>query len=317
MLFGVRAWWPSGTTALRRWWPVVVPAPVPGEAAAPGASRRRLWVALGLVALVPVLFAGLLAWAANDPRANLAAVNAAVVNLDQGATIAAPDGSQQRIALGAEIADRLTSGTERDTFSWLATDAAAASDGLADGRYGAVLTIPADFSAAAAAIIRDGQEATRPRLRLETNDATSYELADTARSIVAAIAASTATDVTSNVVDRVLVEVNDARDAVAEAAGRADRVASGSAGLVDRAKDTSATAEELVAGLEEIADGVSSSDSGMQDLAAAVDKLADGTGSLAAGAASLRSGARAAATGAGGVADGAASLADGLGRSRR
>ena len=316
MLFGERAWWPSGPAgaSIRRWWPVVVPAPVSGQAVAPATSRRRLSVALGLVALVPVLFAGLLAWAANDPRANLAAVNAAVVNLDQGATIAAPDGSQQRIALGAEIADRLTSGTERDTFSWLATDAAAASDGLADGRYGAVLTIPADFSAAAAAIIRDGQEATRPRLRLETNDATSYELADTARSIVAAIAASTATDVTSNVVDRVLVEVNDARDAVAGAAGRADRVASGSAGLVDRARDTSATAEELVAGLEEIADGVSSSDSGMQDLAAAVDKLADGTGSLAAGAASLRSGARAAATGAGGVADGAASLADGLGQ---
>ena len=73
-------------------------------------------------------------------------MTAAVVNEDTGTTVATADGTQ-RLTLGADLAEELTAGTEPATFAWVATDADAAADGLADGTYGAVLTIPSDFSA--------------------------------------------------------------------------------------------------------------------------------------------------------------------------
>ena len=310
MLAGDRAWWPSGAgAATRRWWPVVVSIPEPPGAAA-GTSRRRLGVALALVALVPMIVAGLLV-SQSDRTAHLSGVTAAVVDEDAGATIAAADGTR-RLDLGAELADELTSSTDAATFAWVATDAGAARDGLADGRYGAVLTIPADFSATVAAISGDGGDATRATLHLDTNDATSYALGPIARSISAAIAASTARTVTASYVDHVLVTVNTAQAGVAGAADRADGVASSSTDLADGAAEASTTADELVAGLTELADAMSAAGDGVDELAAGVESVADGTGRLADGAASLGDGAGAAAAGAGSLADGAHTLADGL-----
>ena len=68
-LLGERAWWPSGWAAARSWWPVVVAIPARGAAGA--GSHRRLAMALGVAAVIPLLVAGLLTWSLNDPAGNL------------------------------------------------------------------------------------------------------------------------------------------------------------------------------------------------------------------------------------------------------
>ncbi len=310
-LFGDRAWWPSGAGARHRW-PVVITIPE-RVGAATGMSRRHLGVALAMVALVPMILAGLFVWSLSDPLGSLGGVTAAVVNEDAGATVTAADGTQQRLQLGTDLAERLTSDTDTGTFTWVAADAADAGDGLADGRYGAVLSIPADFSTTVASATGDPGSATKATLRLQTNDATSYALGTIAQSISAAIVASTAQTVTASYVDHVLVAINGTQAGVAGAAEGAAGVASSSSDLVDGATATSAVADELVTGLTTLADGMSTAGDGVSRLASGVKELATGTVRLADGAAGLGDGAHAAATGAGSVADGAASLADGLG----
>ncbi len=310
MLFGERAWWPSGSALARRGWPVVVTVPQP--AGAPGGmSRRRLGVALAIVTLVPILVAGVFVWAFADRTANLSGVTAAVVNEDAGTSVATADGTQQ-LTLGADLAEELTTGTEPATFGWVATDAGAAAGGLADGTYGAVLTIPTDFSATIASVRGDAGDARKATLGLQTNDATSYALGTIAQAVSAAIASSTSQTVTASYVDSVLVAVNGAHANVAGAAHRAKGVAASSTDLADGAAGTSAVADEVVTGLDELADGVSAAGDGVGELATGVESLASGTDSIADGAESLADGANAAADGAGSLADGARKLDDGL-----
>jgi putative drug exporter of the RND superfamily len=309
-LLGERAWWPSGSALARRGWPVVVTVPQPAGAPA-GMSRRRLGVALAIVALVPVFVAGLLVWALADRTDDLSRVTAAVVNEDAGATVTTTAGTQ-RLALGADLAEEMTSRREPATFAWVATDAGAAADGLADGRYAAVLTIPSDFSATIASITTDGVGASKATLELQTNDATSYGLGTISRSVSAAIAASTSQTVTASYVDQVLVRVNGTQAGVVGAADRAGDVASRTTDLATGAADTSTVADGVVAGLEELADGVAAAGDGVGRLAAGTRTLASGAAKVADGAGSLAVGASAAANGAGSLAGGVQELADGL-----
>ncbi len=309
-LFGERAWWPSGSALARRGWPVVVTVPRPAGTPA-GMSRRHLGVALAIVALVPMLVAGLFVWSLADRTANLSRVTAAVVNEDAGATAATGHGTQ-RLALGADLAEELTADTGPATFAWVATDADGAADGLADGTYGAVLTIPSDFSATISGITGDRSGASKATLELQTNDATSYALGTIAQSVSAAIAASTSQTVTASYVDQVLVRLDANRDDMAGTAERADAVASRTTDLADGAAGTSTVADEVVTGLEKLAEGASAAGRGAGALATGVRGLASGTDRVADGAGSLADGASAAADGAGSLADGSRTLAHGL-----
>ncbi|MEW6226028.1 MAG: MMPL family transporter, partial [Chloroflexota bacterium] len=319
-LVGERAWWPLGAHGLagRVSWPVVISVPETVGVAAMG-SRRRLAGAVALVALVPMTLAGLAVWSLSNPTANLGGVTAAVVDEDHGASVTTADGTEEPIRLGADLAARLVSGAGAETFTWRLTDAADARDGLADGRYGAVLTIPSDFSTTIAGIRSSatggagpGPAPTKATLGLATNDATSYLLGTIARSLSAAIADSTAELVTAAYVDDVLLSVTTTQARVAAAAGDADRVATGSTDLADGASSVSVVAGELVTGLQALADGASQAGAGVDELADGVGDLATGADRVADGAASLGAGARTAADGTAGLASGADALADGL-----
>ncbi len=327
-LFGDVAWWPFGRKGVAGAvaWPVVVTVPEAGApveatatAAAPARSRRRLAVALAMVVLVPVAIAGLAAWSLADTAGNIDRVTAAVVNEDRGATVTSADGTEQRLRLGEDLAGGLLSGAGTDTFTWVeVADAAEAREGLTDGRYGAVLTIPSDFSRTIATIraAAAGGEATaaaqRAKLQLETNDATSYLLGSIARSISDTIALSAAEQVTAAYVDDVLLSVTNAQGRMAGTAADADGVAAGSTDLASGASTVSSVAGELVTGLEEMASGTSDASAGFDKLAAGIDQLAIGTRKIATGASKLRGGTQAAADGSTQLAAGAESLAGGL-----
>ena len=66
-----------------------------------------------------------------------------MVNNDQPVTV-----NNQLIPLGRQLAGNLVHGSDSN-YGWVLTDAQDASDGLSDGTYSAVVTIPSDFSAKA------------------------------------------------------------------------------------------------------------------------------------------------------------------------
>ncbi len=320
-LAGDRAWWPSGSAGVGMLGRVpLVPAgagallaSTAGGARA-GVSRRRLVVALALVALVPLTVAGLLTWSVGASPANLGAVRAAVVNLDQGGTVPTPDGAVETLSLGADLSAALAGGIDDGGFTWVEADAAGAKLALDDGRYAAVLTIPADFSRTVAAIRADATgTAPRATLRLVTNDTAGYALGTVARDVARAIGTATGDEVTASYVDGVLLAVTRAHDTLATAADDVGSVATSTTKLADDAAGAETFAGQLVGGLQEFIDQAEDAASGTDELVSSTRALADGSVELKAGARQLARGVGASADGAAALADGALDLADGLG----
>ncbi len=296
----------------------------------PGRPRRsvaRAAVALGLAILVPVTFAGLVTWA-WQPQPGAITIQAAVVNADTGTTVTAGDGSTKQLTLGKDISDGLVEGRTVSTsgvpdpaasgqaateVAWTATDAKAAADGLASGQYAAVLTIPADFSQAIAAI-RAGTSGSTPSatLHLATGSGGGNVATAVARSVSDAITTSATRDATASYVEDVLLAVSTAQSDVTSAASSAKGVANNATSLASSASGINAVSGEMVSGLDKLASGTAASVSGTASLVDATSQLATGTKQLASAAASLAAGASKTASGAAALATGASSLADGL-----
>ncbi len=275
-------------------------------------SPVHVAVALGLAVLVPVTFGSLVTWA-WQPSSAAVSVRAAVVNADQGATVTAGDGSTRQLALGTDLAGGLASDSSTSGVSWSTTNSAAAAAGLADGTYGAVLTIPPDFSRTIAAI-RAGTTGSTPAatLHLETGGSAGNIAGVVARSVSDAITAAATRDATASYVDDVLLGVSTSQASVTSAAGTARDIADRTKSLASDASGIGTVSGELVTGLGKLASGASSSVDGAAKLASGTSSLASGAKQLAAGAASLASGAGTAADGASALATGASSLAGGL-----
>jgi RND superfamily putative drug exporter len=315
-LVGDRAWWPAGAR-IGGW---LAPAPLAAGSAVlastddrPRRSPLRVAAAIVLALLVPVTFAGLIVWA--RPATGSPAVQAAVVNLDEGATTAAADGSARTLHLGAELAAALESGRPSNAVTWTAADAASAASGLADGTYDAVLTIPAGYSGSVAArqVARAGAQ-PGPTLQLETSDGSGAATEAIARDLSLAVSAAATRDAMVSYVGDLLLAVSTTYDRLSGAATTAHGIADRTSSLASDASGIGSVSGELVSGLGALASGTAGAADGAAKLASGTRALASGAKQLAGGAASLAGGAAQAATGAARLSSGAASLADGLSR---
>ena len=116
-------------------------------------SERPGIALLVAVVVLPLLMGLLLMWGLATPALHLDRVSAAIVNDDVPITI---NGTTS--PLGRQFAAGLIAGTAPSTntptqptrvgsnFDWVLTNDQDAADGLADGHYAAVLTIPSSFS---------------------------------------------------------------------------------------------------------------------------------------------------------------------------
>ncbi|MDO8121210.1 YhgE/Pip domain-containing protein [Isoptericola sp. b490] len=177
------------------------------------------------------------------------------------------------------------------SFTWVLSDQSDAAAGLADGRYGAVVTIPKDFSAAATSPANGPSSATTATLQIRTSPEARPLDGTIAQVIAQAAAGALGTQLTQSYLDNVLVSFGTLHSNLGDAANGATKLADG--------------AGQLSTGASGVADG-----SGK--LADGVGQLADGAGSLSTGLASLSSGATSLATGVRQVGGGADSLAGGV-----
>jgi putative membrane protein len=297
---------------------------------------RNPWRAVA-VALLPLMILGLLISALWNPQDRLDTVKAAIVNLDEPVKV-----NGQTVPLGRQLAAGLVSGGETAdakageatavpasdaSYDWQITDEAGAADGLADGTYAAVVTIPKGFSAAATSF--GGDDPTKARqATIDVATPANGRVLDDA---LAQIVAQTATGVlgstlTETYVDNVLVGFSTLSEELGKAADGADQLADGAneAGkgaekLADGAHQTSAGVagvgdgvNSLAGGAGQWATGANQWAAGADQVAAGVGQLADGAGQSASGAADLATGADQLAKGTEDVATGAKNLAGGL-----
>lgn len=274
--------------------------------------KRATWLTLVGVMLVPVIVGGLLTWALWDPTKRLDRITAAVVNLDEPVEL---DG--QTVPLGRQLAAALVTGkasfdpadrgddettssstavanvsgtSSPSSFVWVLSDADDAKAGLEDGRYGAVVTIPASFSAAATSTAGSPDAVTQATLRIQTSDQSRPVDAAIAAAIAQAAAQVTGTELTTSYLDNVLVSFGTLHDQLGQAADGATQLADGATQLGSGAKGVADGTGSLASGVGQVA-------SGAQGLAGGLGTLSSGAGSLASGVGKLSGGASGLATG--------------------
>ncbi|WEK62229.1 MAG: YhgE/Pip family protein [Candidatus Microbacterium colombiense] len=248
-------------------------------------SRKPVtWLTILGVLLLPAAVGGILVAALQNPTERLDSMTAAIVNLDDPVTI---DG--QITPLGRQLASGLVEGSDDldSNLTWVISNEEDAADGLADGSYQAVITIPEEFSAAATsagqAISDGGGKAEQATIKVTTPD-DGLVADDLITGQIANVAASTlGTMLTEATTENILVGFTTIGDQIGEAADGAVKLASGARDAADGAAEIPDGATKLASGASELGSGASALGSGLDTIAVNTRKIATGAGGLGAG----------------------------------
>ncbi|MFB6726008.1 YhgE/Pip family protein [Kribbella sp. NPDC056345] len=233
-----------------------------------GPLTWRTWA--GLIA-VPILVMGLLTWAFWSPDSNHDTATAAVVNNDQPVKV-----GKQTIPLGRTLAGNLMNSTE-SPYNWALTDADDAEEGLADGKYAAVVTIPADFSAkATSAATGKPLDATQGVIEVETSSTAGVADPALATQVARATQQSLDQQVVQTYLDNIYVGFTTIHGQLGKAADGATQLAAGTKQLVPGAQQVATGAGQLSTAATQLS-------SGAKELAAGTSQLATGSSQLSKG----------------------------------
>lgn len=248
-------------------------------------SRKPItWLTILGVVLLPALVGGVLVAALQNPTERLDSMTAAIVNLDEPVTI-----DDQYTPLGRQLASGLVEGSDEldSNLTWVISNEDDAADGLAEGRYQAVITIPEEFSAAATSsgqAISDGGgipekatiEVTTPDDGLVADDLITGQIATVATSTMSTMLSEATTE-------NILVGFTTIGDQIGEAAAGTHELAEGARTAADGAA-------ELPDGASQLADGAAQLGSGAGELATGLGTIATSTRDAATGASDLGTG---------------------------
>lgn len=123
-----------------------------------------LLVVMIAIVAIPTIYTTLFLGSMWDPYGSVEHLPVAVVNLDQPVTV---EGTTYEV--GQSLVDNLKEEASLD-FHYVSQDEA--QEGLADGTYYMVITIPEDFSQRASSITEDQPQTME--LKYETNPGTNY-----------------------------------------------------------------------------------------------------------------------------------------------
>lgn len=248
-------------------------------------SRKPItWLTILGILLLPAAVGGILVSALHNPTERLDSMTAAIVNLDEPVEI---DG--QLTPLGRQLASGLVEGSDDldSNLTWVISNEEDAADGLADGSYQAVITIPEDFSSAATsagqAVADGGGDAEQATIRVTTPD-DGLVADDLITSQIANVAASSmGTLLSEATTENILVGFTTIGDQIGDAADGAVKLATG-------ARDAATGAAAIPDGATQLASGAGELGTGASSLASGLDTLASKTREAASGAATLGAG---------------------------
>ena len=186
---------------------------------------------------------------------------------------------------------------EATNFTWVLTNGDEAATGLQSGRYAAVVTIPASFSAAATSIGGPASSARQAVIEVATTPASAF-LDPALTDVITAVAtASLNQQLISQYLGNVYAGFNTINEQIGQASDGAASLASGAASV-------SSGADQLASGADQLAGGLGSLDSGADALASGLGQLDQAAQALPGAAATLAQGSAEVAAGVDTVASG-------------
>ena len=269
------------------------------ESAASG--RTLSWYSVAALVLVPLLGFAVLIGLVTQPEED--AVSAAIVNLDEPVTVMG-----QYVPMGRQLAAAIISEGD-EAIAWTLADETSAAEGLRSGEYSMVVTIPAEFSAAATSFSEnDAAVATQAVIGLEMGENAPIADAQLGEQIARIATGTLNSTLTETYLDNVFIGLNSVGDQFGQIIGAVDELGGGSAQLAEGAGQAAEGAGELADGLGQLADGASQLSAGGSQLAGGSGELASGASQLAGGAQQLSGGVNELSSGAQELSSGASDL---------
>lgn len=263
-------------------------------------------LAMIVVAVIPAIYGGLYLASNWAPTDHLDQLQAAVVNHDEGAQKPNSDDGE-RIDAGGELVDKITPKGEGG-FDWRETDLKEANEGLADGKYFAILEIPENFSERL--VSTGGDDPEQAGLELRTDDAHNFIVGQLAGTVLSEIKSGLNETTTAEYVSQVYVGFNDIYSSMKKAADGATQLNDGAVELHDGTGTLAKGAHELDQGVGKLGKGIGDLDEGAGKLVTGSGEAKKGADTLAQGTGEAKQGAKKLAGGAGQVADGTSQLKD-------
>ncbi|MFV0453263.1 MAG: hypothetical protein ACK5LS_13665 [Propioniciclava sp.] len=269
-------------------------------------THRPGWATVLALLLVPALLAGGFLWGTWRSDDRLGEVRAGIVNGDEGVTI-----NGQPMPLGRQLAAGIVDTEREQNITWVLANTDAASTGLGDGTYAAVVTIPENLSTAATSFAKPVAEAGQATLTVETSAIIGINETALGQAITFAAVNSLNEFLAQEYLTNVYLAFNDQSVAMADLVSGTRELADGAIELADGSAASASGARELADGLQTASLGGTELRSGSQASASGARELTTGATALADGANSWVSGARAYGTGADTFASGMTDYADG------
>ncbi|NJJ38316.1 YhgE/Pip domain-containing protein [Paenibacillus apii] len=236
-------------------------------------TNRILLGSLIVLMLVPIMYSGIFLSSAWDPYGRTENLPVAVVNLDQPAKYGG-----KTLNLGEELVNQLKDNTALD---WHFIEKAQAEQGLEDGEYYMVITVPADFSANASTVLD-----TNPKpmnLTYETNPGRNYFASVVSSQAAASVKNSIATNVTEEYAQALLDQLGTIGDGFSSAASGSRQIQEG----IIRVQEGN---HKITDGLQKLADSTLTFSEGANQIVVAVNSVQNGANRLYTGAKQLNQG---------------------------
>ena len=160
-------------------------------------KNKMLVVVVAAIIIIPVIYAGLFLKSMWDPYGSLDHLPVAVVNNDKSVEY-----EGKTLSVGSDMEDALR---DNDSLDFHFVDSKDAEQGLRNGTYYMVITIPEDFSENASTLM--DEKPKKMELEYETNPGTNYIASKMSESAVVKIRDEVASQVTETYTQTVLTRL--------------------------------------------------------------------------------------------------------------
>lgn len=240
---------------------------------------RNWWLKIVAIAIIaiPSIYAGVFLGSIWDPYGNTQEIPVAVVNNDKEVEY---NGSSLNV--GKELAKSLQ---ENNSMKFNLVDSKKAKQGLTDGNYYMVITIPDNFSKNATTLL--DEQPQKMILNYTTNPGSSYIASKMDDSAITKIKAEVSSTVTKTYAKTIFDQLGTVGNGMSEAADGSNQINDGVVQLADGNKKIMDNLQVLASSTITFKDGASTLTNGLQDYTDGVVTVNNGIYSLKDGISSL------------------------------
>lgn len=233
---------------------------------------------IGII-LIPSIYTTVFLGSMWDPYGNLDKLPVAVVNLDKSC-----DYNGKELSIGEELVKNLK---ENNALNFNFVDKETAQEGLDNGSYYMVITIPENFSYNATTLLEDNPQ--KMELQYKVNPGKNYIASKMSESAIQKITNSIENSVTEVYAETVFDKFSEIGLQLKDAADGASQINNGLKSLKDGSNTISSNLKLLYDSSLTFSDGINSYEKGISKYLSAVNEIKDGSITLKSGINTLNS----------------------------